>query len=126
MQVSGIGGGAAAMGGGAIGGAQSSTAGGAIPTAASGTAAAGSAQLQNLVDMMGGFNSAEILMALMLASAMSKGDDEESGSAAMGFLAGLAMAGQLGQDLNISIEMSGCASPTGGEFGGGQGLNVQA
>lgn len=76
--------------------------------------------LESLVNAMQDFTSAEILMALMMmAAAGGKDDDEESGggSAAMGFLAGLALAGGLGQSLNIQLDIS-ITGIEGGGLGG--------
>jgi hypothetical protein len=55
-----------------------------------------SARLQQLADLIQGFSSAEILMALMM---MRGDDDKKSGGAgaALGLLAGMAIAGQLQQ-----------------------------
>ena len=68
------------------------------------------------------FNSAEILIALMLASAAGK-DDDKTGNAAAGFLAGLAIAGGLAQNgqINMSIEAAGAQAAAGGA---GLSLNV--
>ena len=86
--------------------------------------------MQSLVNAMKDFSSAEILIALMLANAANGKDDEKSGgSAAAGFLAGLAMAGGLAQsggDINLSVEVAGAQAPgaAGGAGGAGLGLNV--
>jgi len=85
--------------------------------------------MQSLVDAMKDFSSAEILIALMLSNASGGKDDEKSGgSAAAGFLAGLAMAGGLAQggDINLSVEVAGAQPPAGagGAGGAGLGLNV--
>jgi hypothetical protein len=130
----GMGGGAAGMGGAAgIGGTAGATAG---SPASSATAPGGAAQpglpqnMQSLVNAMKDFSSAEILIALMLANAANGKDDEKSsGSAAAGFLAGLAMAGGLAQgggDINLSVEVAGAQAPgaAGGAGGAGFGLNV--
>ena len=95
--------GAGAIGGAAgIGAAQFSGVGGISGTAISGTQAAGSAamtaQMQNLISLLQGFSSAEILMALMLAGG-SNGDNhhKKTADAAMGFLIGMAMSAQMPQ-----------------------------
>ncbi|MEO1998037.1 MAG: hypothetical protein ABGZ17_22490, partial [Planctomycetaceae bacterium] len=49
--------------------------------------------LSSLMELMQGFSTAELLIAMMMAAGGSD-DDDKSGSAAMGLLAGLAMAGQ--------------------------------
>jgi hypothetical protein len=85
--------------------------------------------MQSLVNAMKDFSSAEILIALMLANAAGGKDDEKSGgSAAAGFLAGLAMAGGLAQggDINISNDAAGAQAPAaaGGAGAGGTGLSM--
>lgn len=83
-------------------------------------------RLQMLVDLMQSFNSAEILMALMLAASASKNDDEESGSsaAALGFLAGLALAGRVAQSPMIAIDFQGNMPVSGVNFDSGVGLSI--
>ena len=130
----GMGGGAAGMGAAAgIGGAAGATAGSPAnsATALGATTQPGLPQnMQSLVDAMKDFSSAEILIALMLANAANGKDDEKSGgSAAAGFLAGLAMAGGLahaGGDINLSVEVAGAqaSGAAGGAGGAGLGLNV--
>lgn len=129
-----MGGGAAGMGAAAgIGGAAGATAGSPAnsATALGATTQPGLPQnMQSLVDAMKDFSSAEILIALMLANAANGKDDEKSGgSAAAGFLAGLAMAGglaQAGGDINLSVEVAGAqaSGAAGGAGGAGLGLNV--
>lgn len=123
----GMGGGAAGIAGAAgMGGAAGATAG--SPTgAATAEGAAGLSgvpqSMQSLVNAMKDFSSAEILIALMLANAADGKDDEKSsGSAAAGFLAGLALANGLGQggDINLSVEVAGPQAAG----GAGLGLNV--
>lgn len=81
--------------------------------------------VEQLAEMMEGFNSAEILMALMMAAAMQKDDDEESsGSAVAGFLAGLALAGQLAQNLEFDLQAPVAETTAGGSVGGS--LNATA
>jgi hypothetical protein len=82
--------------------------------------------MQSLVDAMGDFSSAEILIALMLANAAGGKDDEKSGgSAAAGFLAGLAMAGGLAQGgMQVPTEVAGAQAPAAGAGGAGLGMNV--
>ena len=73
-------------------------------------------KLQQLGELLDGFSSAEILMALMLMSAANKQrDDDDQGSGALALLAGLAMARQFGHGLGslggIDINIStGCAA----------------
>lgn len=77
------------------------------------------------------FNSIDLLIALLLLAAGKGKDDEDScGSAALGFLAGLAMAGSLGR-MDFQFEISGTLSVEsagGAEAGGGTGggLDVSA
>jgi len=130
--------GGAMMGGGAgaVGG--SSAAGGAAPlnfgglngpVGQTGIHASGSVQLQQLAQLLNGFSSAEILMALMLAAASGNHKKHSDGSdGAMALLAGLAMAQQLG--VGASGMMGGCncnpgvSAPAGGACGAG--LNALA
>jgi hypothetical protein len=56
-------------------------------------------KMQQLVELVSGFTSAEILMALMLAAAASQKKDDEGGCSALALLAGMALAQQLGQGL---------------------------
>lgn len=104
MDVGAIGGAGFSMGASGVGGAQmngvSSVAG---SSSAAGPQAAHSvmpgeitARMQALTELMDGFSSAEILLALM----MMKGDDKKSGGAggaALGMLAGMALASQMQQ-----------------------------
>ena len=127
MQVAGIGGGlAGGMGMGAAGGAANMAAGsvtGGAGIAGANTAATG---LQSLADTMGDFSSAEILMAMMMASA-SNDKDESGGSAAMGFLVGLAMGAQVGQSMGGAMESIANTAGTGLAAAGiGAGLDLMA
>jgi hypothetical protein len=73
-------------------------------------------QMQQLTDLLAGFTSAEILMALMIAaSGRHRKDDDQSGALAM--LAGMALASQLSgiQGLN---SCQPCAGSSGGMTGG--------
>lgn len=83
-------------------------------------------QLQQLAESLAQFSSAEILIALMLASAMQKDDDDQQcqGSAAMGFLAGLAIAGGLGQTLQSGLSGTGAPEAGGLAGSGGLGMNL--
>jgi len=136
MGISGVGGvGAAGAGGGiAPAGIAAGTSGAAAASGASSATNAGVApnaldslppNMQSLVDTLKDFSSAEILIALMLAAAAGKDDDEKGGTAAGAFLAGLALAGQLGQstqiDLNLEIPQFDTA---GGAGAGGAGLSL--
>ena len=135
MSISGAG--AVGIGGGAvgIGGAAGIGVAAAGSPAGSATAPAGTTppslpqNMQSLVNAMKDFSSAEILIALMLANAAGCKDDEKSGgSAAAGFLAGLALAGGLAQgtDLNLSFDVAGAQAPAaaGGAAGTGLSMNV--
>jgi hypothetical protein len=84
--------------------------------------------MQSLVDAMQDFSSAEILIALMLANAASGKDDVKSGgSAAAGFLAGLAMAGGLAQGgMQVPTEVAGAQAPAAANGAGGAGLGMNA
>ena len=69
------------------------------------------ADMQNLVNTLKDFTSAEILIALMLAKAAGGDDDDDRkksrGSAAgAGLLAGMALAGQLGQQHNLQLDLT--------------------
>lgn len=95
------------------------SAGSAGPCAASlGAGPAAPAGLDGLVSALGNYTSAQILMALWLLAA-GRCDDENGRScgAALGFLAGLALAGQLGQLLDIQWDMP-AAGMEGGSTGG--------
>ena len=89
--------------------------------------------MQELVETMKDFSSAEILMALMFMKAASQDDDEKGTSgAAMGFLAGMALAGYLNQSIQDVTsgftDLMGSAGCGGGGAGAvsGVGLDVQA
>ncbi len=79
-------------------------------------------------DVQADFNSIDLLIALLLMAAMGKKDDDKSGgSTALGFLAGLAMAGSLGEiklqfggNTQAPVEEIAPNGPTGGQ------LNVTA
>lgn len=136
MQVGAIGGGAA-MGAGAAGvnAAAAGTSATAGTTAQAGGGVAESATidsqaakpwesvaemgLQALGDSVKDFNSIDLLIALLLMAAMQGKDDDESscGSAAAGFLAGLALSGQLGQGPEHDLQ-SPVPEVSGGEVGG--------
>ncbi|NQV25371.1 MAG: hypothetical protein HQ518_13495, partial [Rhodopirellula sp.] len=73
------------------------------------------------------FSSAEILIALMLANAANgKDDDKSGGSAAAGFLAGLAMAGGLAQGgmCHQPVDPAGVQAPAAAGGAGGAGLSL--
>jgi len=83
--------------------------------------ALGAGTFQSLVDSLQGFTSAEILLALFIAAALQKSDDKsDSSGAALGFLAGLAMAGQVGQSATINIQ----GQLGGAEAGMGNGVGL--
>jgi hypothetical protein len=78
-------------------------------------------QMQQLTDLLAGFTSAEILMALMIAAASGRHrkDDDQSGALAM--LAGMALASQL----NGIPGLNGC-QPCAGSSGGMTGGQLNA
>jgi len=87
----------------------------------SGTIPAG---LEMLSDVGNDFNSIQILVIMLLMAAVQQDDKDQKsgGGAALGFLAGLALAGQIGQ--STGFDMPGTvpqASPA-GQIGGN--LNV--
>lgn len=128
----GMGIGAGAIGGAAFSGAAGvSGAGSVAPGGDVQAATATSAQqalppgLENLVQSLKDFTSAEILIALMLAKAAGGGDDEKKSSdAAAGFLAGLAMAGMLGQDMQAQCPCDPSISAPAAAGGGTAGLTL--
>jgi hypothetical protein len=128
----GMGIGAGAIGGAAFSGAAGvSGAGSVAPGGDVQAAGATSAQqalppgLENLVQSLKDFTSAEILIALMLAKAAGGGDDEKKSSdAAAGFLAGLAMAGMLGQDMQAQCPCDPSISAPAAAGGGTAGLTL--
>ncbi len=136
MGISGVGGIGGAGAGAAITGAGlTSGASGAAPTAGASSAATSGANinaldnlppnLQSLVNTLKDFSSAEILIALMLAAAAGKDDDDKKGGSAAGaFLAGLALAGQLGQSTQIDLSLELPEFPAAGAGGAGLSLNV--
>ena len=79
-----------------------------------------------MTELLGDFSSAEILFALMMMAAMSKKDEEGSGGgAALGFLAGLALAGQLGRSGGLElISPIQEIQPNGGGLGGSINVSV--
>lgn len=128
----GMGIGAGAIGGAAFSGtAGISSAGGVAPGGDVQAAGATSAQqalppgMESLVQSLKDFTSAEILIALMLAKAAGGGDDEKKSSdAAAGFLAGLAMAGMLGQDMQAECPCDPSISAPAAAGGGTAGLTL--
>lgn len=135
MGISVVGGIGGAGGGGAIapagltaGASGAAPAAGASPAANSGAAPNALDSLppnmQSLVDTLKDFSSAEILIALMLAAAAGKDDEEKGGSAAGAFLAGLALAGQLGQSTQIDLSLEIPQFDAAGAGGAGLSLNV--
>lgn len=97
---------------------------GAVPGAQTGAAG----NIQNLANSMQDFSSAEILIALMLAKALNGGGDDEKSSGAAGFLAGLALAGGLGQggapNIELNVGLPGVPEIGGAGAGGGAGLSL--
>jgi hypothetical protein len=61
--------------------------------------------MQQLLDLIDGFSSAEILMALMLSAGSKKKDEDNNGAGALALLAGMALASQLkgGDSLNCGV-----------------------
>jgi len=66
-------------------------------------------QLQQLAQTLQDFSSAEILIALMMMKAAGGGDDRDKSSGAAGVLAGMAIAGLLGQGGQISQALNPAA-----------------
>ncbi len=82
--------------------------------------------IEQLAEMMEDLSSAEILFALILLAAMQKKDDDESGSgAALGLLAGIALAGELGRSVEYHFH-GGTPEVSGAEGAAGGQLNLQA
>jgi len=80
-------------------------------------------RLQQLSQLIEGFTSAEILLALMIAAASKKDDKEDNGCGALALLAGMALASHLGGLQGLE----GIAPVQGGGLGGlGGQLNVTA
>ncbi len=59
--------------------------------------------LRALAETLQDFTSAEILMALMLLAATREKDEDGASSAALGFLAGLALAAQIQQGIGTEL-----------------------
>lgn len=74
------------------------------------------------------FNSVDLLIALLLmAAGRGKEDKDSAGSTALGFLAGLALAGALGQqNFNFEFSATGPVDAAGGATASGGQLNVTA
>lgn len=93
-------------------------------------------QMQNLLNVMQGFSSAEILMALMMMSAGGSDDKKANKSNdSMSMLLGFAMAGQINQIMGDLLASIPGLAPAGGAQAAGMGglggmvggmLNVQA
>lgn len=80
---------------------------------------------ESLAQSLQDFSIAEILIALLLMAAAGKSDDDSEGSsAALGFLAGMAMAGQLNASMDISLQ--GPAGSFAMEIPAGTQLNIIA
>ena len=81
--------------------------------------------LSSLMELMQGFSTAELLIAMMMAAGSSE-DEEKSGSAALGLLAGLAMAGQTlpQMDLQWQVSVTGSYADASGGLGGGLDVSV--
>lgn len=82
--------------------------------------------LQSLAQTMKDFSSAEILIALMLSGGgRSKDDDKQGGGGAAGaFLAGMAMAGMMGQQGHLNLELNVPLAGSGQVGGAGAGLSL--
>jgi len=102
---------------------------------AAGTASAGlvsgesnpvmNAEQLGSVSVESDFNTADLLIALLLMAAAGGKDEDDSSSTALGFLAGLALAGSLGRiDLQVNFNADGAAQPGGADGGVGAQLNV--
>jgi hypothetical protein len=91
--------------------------------AGAGPAGASTVSMQQLSELVAGFTSAEILMALMIAAASQKNGKDDDQSGALALLAGMALANSMQGVAGIG----GCPSSTGfnaGDIGGV--LNVVA
>ncbi len=109
MQIAGLGavGTSGVVGGTAVGAASATGSGAAAGLAGtSGVAVnpASTTRLNLLVQLLDGFTTAEVLMALMLAAALSKKDRSDD-SSALGVLVGLALASQLQQSLGSQLNL---------------------
>ena len=131
------------VGGGAAGGTAGTGAASAAGTGAAGTTAAETtgtessasiasnpvtsvAQMEINANSLVDFNSADLLIALLLMAAGSGKDEDSTGSTALGFLAGLAMANAMG-NMDFSFQFNAAAPvDAGGEAAGGGQLNVTA
>jgi hypothetical protein len=92
-------------------------------TSASLTGAA-TLRMQQLTQLIEGFSSAEILLALMIASALQKRCKDDDDSSPLAMLAAMALAGRLANNLG---GLSGGLPGGGLEIGGvGGNLNVTA
>lgn len=81
-------------------------------------------RLQQLLDLIHGFSSAEILMALMFAAAAGKKKEDDEGCGGLALLAGFALANQMRGQLLLNFDGLGPAIPEVGMSGAA--LNVQA
>ncbi len=143
MEVSGIGAGVSAAGGtGATSGAVGASAAGGTVSSASSASASGEsplqvdpnaapsipANMQQLMESMRDFSSAEILMALILLKALEGDDDDKKGGssgAGLALLAGMALAAQLGNMFGGDAAAGVAPVADAGAATGG-GLNVTA
>jgi hypothetical protein len=80
--------------------------------------------LSSLMELMQGFSTAELLIAMMMAAGGGSDDDDESGSAAMGLLAGLAMAGQGMPQMELQWQLNVTGAYADGASGVGGGIDV--
>jgi hypothetical protein len=83
--------------------------------------------LEQLAELMQGLSSSQILFLLLLLSAMQKRDDDKGpgGGAALGFLAGLALAGEVARSAEFRYHHSAPQVSAADGAAGGQ-LNLQA
>lgn len=81
-------------------------------------------RLDQLLELIDGFSSAEILIALMLSAASCRHKKDDDRDAGLGFLLGLALATQLGQGApQMPFPPTGVPGP---EAATGQSINLTA
>jgi len=92
-------------------------------TTLTGTIPAG---LEMLSEVGNDLNSIQILVMMLLMAATQNDDDDQKsgGGAVLGFLAGLALAGQIGQSTGFDMQASVPQTSPAGQVGGN--LNVTA
>lgn len=67
-------------------------------------------RMGQLMELIEGFSSAEILIALMMAAASNHNKRHDSEDSGLGLLLGLAMASQIGQQLSAAMPTN-CPAP---------------